>query len=126
MSLSYVTDTSPASLLVETARPTTFAFMSNYTDSNVTNEFNETWEVPYIPYSERPETYFVPIIFFLIEVIGLTGNGVLTLTILRHSSMRNGPNAYILSLAIGDILVRNILFFLIENSVMQHMLCANK
>ncbi|XP_012217556.1 neuropeptide CCHamide-1 receptor-like [Linepithema humile] len=106
MSLSYVTNTSPASMLMETARSTTFTLTSNCTECfNVTNEFNETWEVPYIPYRERPETYFVPIIFFLIEVIGLTGNGVLALTILRHSSMRNGPNAYILSLAIGDILV---------------------
>ncbi|XP_076756167.1 neuropeptide CCHamide-1 receptor-like isoform X2 [Xylocopa sonorina] len=62
-------------------------------------------EVEYTPYGERPETYIVPIVFLLILLIGLTGNGVLALTILRHSNMRNVPNIYVFSLALGDLLV---------------------
>ncbi|XP_011262407.1 neuropeptide CCHamide-1 receptor isoform X1 [Camponotus floridanus] len=73
-------------------------------DDNITKEINDK-EEEYTPYSDRPETYFVPIIFLLILLIGLTGNGVLALTILRHSNMRNVPNTYVLSLALGDLLV---------------------
>lgn len=60
----------------------------------------------YTPYGDRPETYIVPIVFLLILLIGLTGNGVLALTILRHSNMRNVPNIYVFSLALGDLLAR--------------------
>lgn len=60
----------------------------------------------YVPYEDRPETYIVPIVFLLILLIGLTGNGVLALTILRHSNMRNVPNIYVFSLALGDLLAR--------------------
>ncbi|XP_014215840.1 neuropeptide CCHamide-2 receptor-like [Copidosoma floridanum] len=62
-------------------------------------------EDEYVPYAERPETYIVPILFFLILVVGVAGNGVLVLTLLRHSNMRSIPNTYILSLALGDLLV---------------------
>lgn len=60
----------------------------------------------YVPYEDRPETYIVPIVFLLILLIGLTGNGVLAFTILRHSNMRNVPNIYVFSLALGDLLAR--------------------
>lgn len=60
----------------------------------------------YIPYAKRPETYIVPILFLIILIVGVTGNGILVLTLLRHSRMRNVPNTYVLSLAIGDLLVR--------------------
>lgn len=46
----------------------------------------------YIPYGERPETYFVPVLFFLIFVIGVLGNGTLVVIFLRHRTMRNVPN----------------------------------
>lgn len=84
---------------------------SNYTeingvvrDDDIAKETNDE-EEEYTPYSDRPETYIVPIVFFLILLIGLTGNGVLALTILRHTNMRNVPNTYVLSLALGDLLV---------------------
>ncbi|XP_070160044.1 neuropeptide CCHamide-1 receptor-like isoform X2 [Polyergus mexicanus] len=87
------------------------ALTSNYTkangiicDDNMTKEVDEE-EEEYTPYSDRPETYIVPIVFLLILLIGLTGNGVLALTILRHTNMRNVPNTYVLSLALGDLLV---------------------
>ncbi|XP_043482682.1 neuropeptide CCHamide-1 receptor-like [Leptopilina heterotoma] len=62
-------------------------------------------EEPYLPYSDRPETYILPFVFLFILIVGVTGNGVLVLTILRHANMRNVPNTYVLSLALGDLLV---------------------
>ncbi|XP_017893380.1 neuropeptide CCHamide-1 receptor-like [Ceratina calcarata] len=77
---------------------------ANVIDHTVLKEFGEE-EEKYTPYEDRPETYIVPIVFLLILLIGLTGNGVLALTILRHSNMRNVPNIYVFSLALGDLLV---------------------
>ncbi|KAL1464555.1 hypothetical protein WDU94_004188 [Cyamophila willieti] len=59
----------------------------------------------YKPYSERLETYIVPIVFACIFVIGVLGNGTLVLIFIKHKNMRNVPNIYILSLALGDLLV---------------------
>ena len=78
---------------------------------NITMAFNCTsdavncTEEPYMPYSDRPETYILPFVFSIILIIGVTGNGILVLTILRHANMRNVPNTYVLSLALGDLLV---------------------
>ncbi|XP_012142843.2 neuropeptide CCHamide-2 receptor-like isoform X2 [Megachile rotundata] len=70
---------------------------------NVGNEDDE--DDGYVPYDQRPETYIVPVVFFLILVVGVTGNGILVLTLLRDANMRNVPNTYVLSLALGDLLV---------------------
>nr|CAI5832063.1 unnamed protein product [Callosobruchus analis] len=59
----------------------------------------------YIPYVERPETYIVPVLFFLIVIVGVLGNGTLVVIFVRHRNMRNVPNTYILSLALADLLV---------------------
>ncbi|XP_075214785.1 neuropeptide CCHamide-2 receptor-like isoform X2 [Lycorma delicatula] len=59
----------------------------------------------YVPYSQRPETYIVPVLFALIFLVGALGNGTLVLIFARHRTMRNVPNTYILSLALGDLLV---------------------
>ena len=67
-------------------------------------EFPER-EVEYIPYNKRPETYIVPVLFALIFVVGVLGNGTLVLIFIRHRNMRNVPNTYIFSLALGDLLV---------------------
>ncbi|TGZ53180.1 Neuromedin-B receptor [Temnothorax longispinosus] len=110
MSWPYATSASPSSsitMFMITTGLTPLALITNYTEAsdfaNTTKNISE--EEKYIPFSERPETYFVPIIFFFILIIGLTGNGVLALTILRHRNMRNVPNTYVLSLALGDLLV---------------------
>ncbi|XP_076284641.1 neuropeptide CCHamide-1 receptor-like isoform X1 [Lasioglossum baleicum] len=80
--------------------------ISSVYDDTFNQTKNETQnEEKYTPYEDRPETYIVPIVFLLILLIGLTGNGVLALTILRHSNMRNVPNIYVFSLALGDLLV---------------------
>jgi hypothetical protein len=114
MSWPYATSASPSSsitMLMMTTRLTPLALTTNYTEvsdfvGNTTDIYDE--EEEYTPYSERPETYIVPIVFLLILLIGLTGNGVLALTILRHTNMRNVPNTYVLSLALGDLLACNI------------------
>ncbi|EZA57359.1 Neuromedin-B receptor [Ooceraea biroi] len=63
------------------------------------------YDTDYVPYDERLETYIVPVIFSLILVVGVMGNGILVLILLRHANMRNIPNTYVLSLALGDLLV---------------------
>ena len=70
-------------------------------------------EDQYVPYNERPETYIVPILFCIILVVGVAGNGVLVLTLLRHTHMRNIPNTYVLSLAFGDLLVILLAYYLL-------------
>ncbi|KAG8230673.1 hypothetical protein J437_LFUL010487 [Ladona fulva] len=62
-------------------------------------------EGEYVPYGQRPETYIVPILFAAIFVVGVVGNGTLVLIFLRNRNMRNIPNTYIFSLALGDLLV---------------------
>lgn len=74
---------------------------------NVTENDETVEDDSYIPYNQRLETYIVPILFLLILLVGVTGNGILVLTLLRHASMRNVPNTYVLSLALGDLLVSN-------------------
>ncbi|XP_022188986.2 neuropeptide CCHamide-1 receptor [Nilaparvata lugens] len=59
----------------------------------------------YVSYSQRPETYIVPVIFAVIFFVGVLGNGTLILIFARNRAMRNVPNTYIFSLALGDLLV---------------------
>lgn len=61
--------------------------MENVTDMGV----NST-EVPYTPYEYRPETYIIPIVFALIFIVGVLGNGTLVIVFLKHRTMRNVPN----------------------------------
>ncbi|CAH1407591.1 unnamed protein product [Nezara viridula] len=74
-------------------------------DLDLNDTFNATSDEEPIPYSERPETYIVPILFAFIFLVGVLGNGTLVLIFIRHKTMRNVPNTYILSLALGDLLV---------------------
>lgn len=60
---------------------------------------------PYTPVAYRPETYIVPVLFAVIFLIGVLGNGTLVLIFARHRNMRNVPNTYIISLALGDLLL---------------------
>lgn len=57
----------------------------------------------YVPYESRPETYIVPLLFFLIFVLGTIGNGTVIYIFYQHKSMRTVANVYILSLAAGDL-----------------------
>lgn len=60
--------------------------------SNATSAEANTTQVPYTPYGQRLATYIVPIIFALIFIIGVLGNGCLILIFFRHRAMRNVPN----------------------------------
>lgn len=72
---------------------TASSMVENQSDTFMLNETIENGTSPkYIPYGERPETYFVPVLFFLIFVIGVLGNGTLVVIFLRHRTMRNVPN----------------------------------
>ncbi|CAH1109603.1 unnamed protein product [Psylliodes chrysocephalus] len=75
----------------------------NFNGTIISIGANYTEEI--IPYRERPETYFVPILFLIIFVVGVVGNGTLVAIFIRHKNMRNVPNMYILSLALADLLV---------------------
>lgn len=53
---------------------------------------NDTTDEPYQDYKYRPETYMVPIIFGLIFLVGIVGNGTLIVVFIKHRAMRNVPN----------------------------------
>lgn len=55
----------------------------------------EEVEDAYTPYYQRPETYIVPVLFFIIFVVGVLGNGTLIVIFLKHRAMRNVPNTYV-------------------------------
>lgn len=59
---------------------------------NATSNGVNSTEVPYTPYNLRPETYIVPIIFAIIFIVGVLGNGTLVIVFLKHRTMRNVPN----------------------------------
>lgn len=61
-------------------------------EDNVTAFPVNSTEVPYTPYEYRPETYIIPIIFAIIFIVGVLGNGTLVIVFLRHRTMRNVPN----------------------------------
>lgn len=54
---------------------------------------------------QRPETYIVPVVFFIIFVLGVIGNCSLIYILLRHKSMRSISNTFIFNIAIGDLLL---------------------
>ncbi|KAG5882388.1 hypothetical protein JTB14_016670 [Gonioctena quinquepunctata] len=85
----------------------THAWNSSIIEQNATTYYNgsPSSNETFIPYDERPETYIIPVLFFLIFVIGVLGNGTLVLIFLRHKHMRSVPNTYIFSLALADLLV---------------------
>lgn len=63
-----------------------------YNDTNATLATINTEEVSYEGYQYRPETYIVPIIFGIIFLAGLMGNGMLIAVFIKHRAMRNVPN----------------------------------
>jgi len=45
----------------------------------------------------------VPLVFGLIFVVGVVGNGTLIFTVLVNKNMRTTPNVLLVSLAVGDL-----------------------
>lgn len=59
------------------------------------NSTNST-ELDYLPYSARIETYLVPILFGVFFISGIVGNWTVCIIFIKHPSMRNVPNTYVL------------------------------
>lgn len=66
-------------------------FSLEYLNSTAMPDVNTT-QLPYVPYEKRLATYIIPLIFLLIFIIGVLGNGCLILIFFRHRAMRNVPN----------------------------------
>ncbi|XP_077990912.1 somatostatin receptor type 2-like [Glandiceps talaboti] len=72
--------------------------MSVYNLSDSTSEiFNDTLRIPLFVQS-------IPVVFSLICILGLVGNGIIVFIILHFHGMASIPNLYILSLAAADFL----------------------
>ncbi|TDG39118.1 hypothetical protein AWZ03_014460, partial [Drosophila navojoa] len=69
-------------LALTTTTETAFSDDSNNNSIAVT-------EISYVPYARRPETYIVPILFAIIFVVGVLGNGTLIVVFLSVRQMRN-------------------------------------
>lgn len=81
-------------LATDSASYMTDAMSMDMNDTNgtlATTPIN-TEEVSYKGYLYRPETYIVPIIFGIIFLAGLMGNGMLIAVFVKHRAMRNVPN----------------------------------
>lgn len=72
---------------------------------NSHNDSGSYVEEKYVPYHLRPETYIVPVVFGIIFIAGVVGNGSLLMMFCRHKDMRSAPNMLIFNLALGDLLV---------------------
>lgn len=83
-----------ADLPTESISGMTDTWSTEMNDTNVTMTTvpTNTEEVSYEGYQYRPETYIVPIIFGIIFLAGLMGNGMLIAVFVKHRTMRNVPN----------------------------------
>ena len=55
--------------------------------------------------SSDTSAYVVPVIFAIIFIVGVIGNGTTILIVVHNKMMRNVPNIFIVSLAAGDLLL---------------------
>ncbi|BFZ09925.1 hypothetical protein BsWGS_12964 [Bradybaena similaris] len=69
-------------------------------DSDTGSVDHDRWAV-----REDLESRVIPVVFGLIFVIGLVGNGTLIVSVLANKVMRNIPNILIASLSLGDFLL---------------------
>lgn len=65
---------------------------SSNSKSSISGNLTAVTETPYVPYVMRPETYIVPVLFALIFIVGVLGNGTLIVVFLSVRQMRNVPN----------------------------------
>ena len=72
---------------------------------NSPNDNSSYVEEQYVSYNLRPETFIVPVVFGIIFIAGVVGNGSLLMMFCRHKDMRSAPNMLIFNLALGDLLV---------------------
>ena len=83
--------------------------MTPVTHGNTTgNDTNVTTEPELrivLEVEKNPAAIAVPILFGLIFIVGIVGNGTIIFTVLRNKVMRNLPNILIVSLSVGDLLL---------------------
>ncbi|CAL1542290.1 unnamed protein product [Lymnaea stagnalis] len=72
---------------------------NNNVDSMLELQFDR-WEI-----NSTVESVLVPILFAIIFVVGLVGNGTLILSVIANKVMCNIPNILIVSLSLGDFLL---------------------
>ncbi|RWS29158.1 gastrin-releasing peptide receptor-like protein [Leptotrombidium deliense] len=71
--------------------------------SNILN--NETDIESYTPYSKRPETYIVPVVFLFIFITGVFGNVTVIYIVIKEKLFNSPSYRYILNLSFGDLIV---------------------
>lgn len=93
-------------LAADSISSTTDPMLIGLNDTNATLNTTpiNTEEVSYKGYEYRPETYIVPIIFGIIFLAGLMGNGMLIAVFIKHRAMRNVPNTWVTFLQRNEML----------------------
>lgn len=102
-SLAYAPLYSSSASVASAAAAAAYVAASNLNGSQVSNfaqlngstnaaVHNATEEENYVSLMDRPETYLVIVLFTLIFIVGVLGNGTLVIIFFRHRSMRNIPN----------------------------------
>ncbi|KAK3591119.1 hypothetical protein CHS0354_035934 [Potamilus streckersoni] len=84
---------------------TTMTILSeNATNDNYTNNSSDA-KTHISEITESPESVVVPILFTIVFVVGVVGNGTLIFIVLRNKSMRNVPNIFVVCLSVGDLML---------------------
>ena len=92
----------------ETVSNTTMAdgLMRTVTQNVTTNVTTDvTTDVDHGLWISSIAAYAVPVLFFLIFVVGVAGNGAIVYVVCTQKQMRNVPNVLLVSLALGDMLL---------------------
>ncbi|XP_072094240.1 C-X-C chemokine receptor type 5 [Mobula birostris] len=91
----------------------------NFSDVNeaITMDYGDT----YCPELDETPQYFhkviVPICYFLVFLLGVIGNGLVLLILLRYKNSRSPTDSYLLHLAVADLLLVLVLPFLAIESI---------
>ncbi|RWS15543.1 [Phe13]-bombesin receptor-like protein [Dinothrombium tinctorium] len=75
------------------------------TPFNTSIDFNDSSVLNYKPYSERPETYIVPVVFLFIFISGVFGNISVIYIVIEEKLIQSPSYLYILNLSFGDLIV---------------------
>ncbi|XP_020390445.1 C-X-C chemokine receptor type 5 isoform X1 [Rhincodon typus] len=95
----------------------------DYLYDNVTDDFD--YEETYCPEEDETPKYFrkviVPMLYFIVFLFGIIGNGLVLLILLRYRHMRTPTDNYLLHLAMADLLLVLVLpFFAVEKILGWH------
>lgn len=81
--------------------------MENNTNVSMVYNMTPSMDPNYEDYAQMQAviSVVVPIIFAILLVVGVVGNGILIYTVFANKCMRNTPNVLIVSLSIGDMVL---------------------